>query len=222
MCELTVLSIQVGKPKTMVERNLLDDAEKHWTSGIFKDPVTGPIFLGSTNLEGDGQDDLKHHGGPDRAVLSFSKANYAQWEVEFGIKIPHGGFGENFTVDGANEEDVCIGDIWSSEQVVLEVSQPRLPCFKLGRRLGQPAIVAKVMERCEGGWYSRVLKEGMVQPGERFRLIQRPFPTWTVKRGFHEYVFGKDNHAALAELHALPALSALWRERLMNLLQIER
>ncbi len=218
MAEMKILSIQVGMPAERIMSGLDDGSDRPWTSGIFKERASGAIFLGETNLSGDGQADLKHHGGPDRAVLMFPESHYPKWEAAYQKSFPRGGFGENFTIAGATENSICLGDIWETENVRLEISQPRLPCFKLGRRLGEPSIVAKVMEAHEGGWYARVLRQGTVGEDEVLRLVSRPHPDWTVSRGFAEFVFGRDNLVALAELNAISALSQLWRDRLTTLL----
>lgn len=213
-----ILSIHVGKPKDLVYPGKNDSDDQRWSSGIFKHATTGPIHLGHTNLAGDGQADLVHHGGPDRAVLLFAANSYAHWEAVLGKSLPHGSFGENFTVDGLNEDLVCLGDIWETDRIQLEVSQPRLPCFKLGRRLDRPEAVAKVMEAKAGGWYCRVLQEGLVAVGETLRLTNRPYPDWTIRRAFHEFVFGKQNHKALHSLRSIDALSVLWKDRLDKIL----
>ena len=214
-----LLSIQVGLPKTLRHQGFPDDADREWDSGIFKDAANGRVFVGRENLAGDGQADLRVHGGPDRAVLIFSKLHYAGWEAELGHPIPNGGFGENFTVSDLTEDEVCLGDQWSIGEVVLEVSQPRLPCFKLARRLNAEGLNVKVMHAMAGGWYCRVLQEGHVEDGQALDLQKRPHPDWTIRRAFREYIFGKQNHDALAELRDLPALSTLWKEGIQTKLE---
>lgn len=214
----SILSIHVGKPKEMAYRGKGDVEDQMWSSGIFKDATVEPVHLGRTNLAGDGQADLVHHGGPDRAVLLFAADSYAHWERMLGKSLTHGSFGENFTVDSLNEDLVCLGDVWETGRTSLEVSQPRLPCFKLGRRLDRPEAVALVMEAKAGGWYCRVLREGLVEAGDTLRLIKRPHPDWTIRRAFHEFVFGKQNHEALRFLRSIDALSELWKDRLDKIL----
>lgn len=217
----SILSIHVGKPKDMTYRGKRDSEEQTWSSGIFKDAAVGPVYLGRTNLDGDGQADLVHHGGPDRAVLLFAADSYPHWGAVLGKSLPHGSFGENFTVEGLNEDVVCLGDLWETDRVRLEISQPRLPCFKLGRRLVRPEAVALVMEAKAGGWYCRVLQEGLVEAGDTLRLVARPHPDWTIRRAFHEFVFGKQNHEALHSLRSVAALSELWKDRLDKILSLE-
>lgn len=212
MTSATVLSIQVGLPKEFRHDLYPDDEDRTWTSGIFKETIEGAVELGFEHFQGDGQADLIHHGGTDRAVLIFPKLNYGRWESELGRELPPGAFGENLTIDTLTEDDVCLGDIWETPDVVLEVSQPRLPCFKLARRLESPGLNAKVMRQMAGGWYCRVLKPGAMSAGQELHLTSRPYSSWTIRRAFREYVFEKDNHEALAELAALPCLSQLWKD----------
>lgn len=206
-----IRSIQIGKPKTYRHDSFPDEKEREWTSGIFKEPVYSKIFVGRLNLEGDGQADLEFHGGADRAVLCFAHSNLPVWERELGRALPPGAFGENFTVEGLTEDTVCLGDQWEIGEVLLEVSQPRLPCSKLARRLDSPGLNAKVMRAMTGGWYCRVLREGYVQPGEMMNLVNRSCPDWTIRRAFREYIFGENNIAQLQELRQVPALSELWK-----------
>lgn len=214
MAASRILSIQVGLPKVLRHDVDLGDAEREWSSGIFKEPVSGPIYLGLENLEGDGQADLAHHGGGDRATLMFSKLHYPEWEKDLGKTLRFGSFGENLTVDAITEDDVCLGDIWETVNVRLEVSQPRLPCYKLSRRVGVDGFHLKVMDARAGGWYCRTLKPGLIGAGETLHLVERPHPEWTIRRGFREFVFDKNNLEAMQALGTLPALSQLWRDRI--------
>ncbi len=210
MVDAKILSIQVGKPRVFSS----GDSVEAWTSGIFKERVGGPIRLGRENLQGDGQADLAHHGGPDRAVLIFSQSNYPTWEAFLGRSLTGGSFGENLTVAPINEDEVCIGDIWEADEVALEVSQPRLPCYKLSRRLDAEGFHLELMETRAAGWYCRTLREGEIEAGQTLRLMKRPHPDWTIRRAFHEFVFAKDAPDTLRELGGLPALSHLWKEHI--------
>lgn len=211
-----IVSIQVGMPKRMTYASTGDGGGSEWESGIYKDPVWGSVHVGKTHLAGDGQSDLVHHGGPDRAVLIYSRLHYPDWESQLGRELPPGAFGENFTVDQPTELEICLGDVWETDQVILEVSQPRLPCFKLARRLNAPGLNLKVMEEMKGGWYCRVLKEGFAEAGEELRLTARPHPEWTVAKAFHLYLHGKDDPSALRDLGGLECLSQLWKDGIGN------
>ena len=126
-----LLSIQVGLPKTHGTEDAADPLDEQWTSAIFKQPVKGAVWLGKENLDGDEQADRVNHGGPHRAVLMYAATHYPLWQDELGLNdIPYGGFGENFTSDGLAEDTVCIGDMYAIGASVVQVSQPRSPCWK--------------------------------------------------------------------------------------------
>ncbi len=215
MAETEILSIQVGMPKTYDSSLSSQDGEdSSWDSGIFKFGVESPVYLSDTNLAGDGQADLVHHGGPDRALLIYSAEHYPAWEARFGRLLSYGSFGENFTVSHLIEPDVCLGDVWEADDILIEISQPRLPCFKLARRLDMPGLNLEVIANRKGGWYARTLKQGTVHGGQHLKLVERPHPTWNIDRAFHLYMTEKKDRATLLELHDLPQLSTLWKDSL--------
>ncbi|WP_397570319.1 MOSC domain-containing protein [Schlesneria sp. T3-172] len=208
-------SIQVGLPRKMGLEGATDPMDRPWTSGFQKSPVPGPVRVGSTNVEGDGQADLEHHGGPDKAVLAYSADHYAQWrQVLQKPNLPFGAFGENFTIAGLNETTVCVGDIWQLGDVRLQVSQPRQPCWKLARRWRIKTLALQVQESGRTGWYFRVLTEGMITPGLGFHLQDRPYPDWTIERSNRIMHFEKDDLRAAAELAALAPLATSWKSTL--------
>jgi MOSC domain-containing protein YiiM len=188
--------------------------DKLWTTGFFKEPVAGEVFVTRTNLVGDGQADLRFHGGPDKAVLAYSADHYADWRSELEREFPPGAFGENLTIAGVTEEDVCIGDTWRIGEAVFQISQPRQPCWKLARRWRIKDLTARVIENSKSGWYFRVLEEGLIEAGQPVELISRPHLKWTVARASRLMHHDKRNRAAAAELASLPELSASWREEL--------
>ncbi len=214
MPEGHIVSVQVGLPRTYRAANPQDDIEHEWESGIFKSPVSGPVLLGLVNLEGDGQSDLAHHGGPDRALLLYSAAYYPFWATDLGRELPLGAFGENLTVDGLNEDSVCLGDRWATDTIEIEVSQPRLPCFKVARRNEILGLNLKVIEHANGGWYARVLRQGLVSAGDVLRLVDRPHTLWTVRRAFRAYLTPRGAEADLADLATITQLSQLWKDGL--------
>src|ERR1700676_163268 len=119
-------SIQIGTPKSYGFEEAVDTQDKPWTTGFFKTPIEGPVFVGTANLAGDGQADLKNHGGVDKAVLAYSADHYPEWREERRMPdMPHGAFGENLTIAGLSEESVCIADISRIGEATSEVSQPR-------------------------------------------------------------------------------------------------
>ena len=189
--------------------------DRPWVTSFFKDPVDGPVWLGLTNLAGDGQADLENHGGPDKAVLAYAAAHYPLWRAELGRPdLPYGAFGENFTIAGLTEATVCIGDVYAIGEARVQVSQPRQPCWKIARRWRIKDLTARVRETGRTGWYLRVLTEGYVEPGLPVTLIERPYPQWTVARATEIMHRRREAPAAAAELAACPLLSTAWRETL--------
>jgi MOSC domain-containing protein YiiM len=187
--------------------------DQPWTTGFHKSPVEGPIRLGPTNLAGDGQADLRVHGGPDRAVLGYSAGHYPRWNRELQRDdLTGGAFGENLTVEGLAEEDVCIGDAFEVGETQVQVSQPRGPCWKLARRWRLPDLPARVLRTGRTGWYFRVLREGLLEAGQRVALVERPFPEWTIAR-VNEVAYQTRDPQAAARLAGCPLLSPGWRDR---------
>lgn len=206
----TLLSIQVGLP---AEHGADHISQKSWESGIFKYPVEGHVWLDSINLKGDGQSDLKNHGGPFRAVLSYSADLYPMWREELGKPdLSYGMFGENFTISGLDESIVCLGDVYQIGQARVRVSQPRFPCWKLARRNGIKDLTARVDEKMRGGWYQQVLKEGYVEAGDMVQLLERPYPQYSIERIFALGSERVSDPKSAAELATIPALTDEWRE----------
>jgi MOSC domain-containing protein YiiM len=186
--------------------------DRPWTSGFDKRPVVGPVRLGVTNLSGDGQADLVHHGGPDKAILAYSADHYDGWRHELKMTdLAFGAFGENFTIARLTEANVCLGDIWQVGNAVLQISQPRQPCWKLARRWRIKTLALQVQESGRTGWYFRVLQEGIVATGMPLQQLERVHPDWTVERANHVMHSDKDNVNLAAALAAIPPLAASWK-----------
>ena len=208
-------SIQVGLPRDLGMEGSLDAFEKPWTTGIFKEPISGRVWVGEKGLTGDGQADLTIHGGVDKAVCSYCGDHYAEWRRSPELtSMGPGAFGENFTIEGLAEPDLCIGDIWTAGDVVLQVSQPRQPCWKLARKWGLKEFASHVIKADRTGWYFRVVKEGWISSGVPLVLHERSSPEWTVSaanRVMHGRPFDLEGSARLA---AVPTLSASWKTTL--------
>jgi MOSC domain-containing protein YiiM len=209
-----IVSLQIGLPRTLGAEGSPDPSDRVWTTAFFKEPVAGPVRAEAGGLVGDGQADRKNHGGSDKAVLAYAAGHYAAWRAELpGLDLAPGAFGENLTVEGIAEADVCIGDVWvSAAGVALEVSQPRRPCWKLSRARRTPELAARVVANGRSGWYLRVIAPGELRAGEALSLRTRPHPEWTVARANRVMHHARDDAAANAELAAVPSLSAAWRE----------
>jgi MOSC domain-containing protein YiiM len=207
----TLVSIQLGAPKNYGYEGAPDAHDLPWTTGFFKMPASGPVFVGATNLVGDGQADLKHHGGVDKAVLAYGAEHYPKWREELGLAdFPHGAFGENLTISGLQEELVCIGDIVRIGPVTFEVSQPRQPCWKLARRWRMHKLTGYVIANGRTGWYLRVMEEGYIEAGMPVALIERPNPEWSIARANQIMHHRKSDLDLTLELAAVPRLANSW------------
>src|SRR5215813_13678983 len=143
------------------------------TTGIFKEPVGGRVALRRLNLEGDGQADLTVHGGEHKAVYCYPVEHYSYWKKELGRELPMGMFGENFTTEGVLENAVHLGDRFSAGSAEVVVTQPRLPCYKLGIRFGADDMVKRFLASGRTGFYLAVAREGVVATGNEIALIER-------------------------------------------------
>lgn len=140
-----------------------------------KTPQQQPVFLHKTHFEGDGVGDTKHHGGTDKAVCVYPIEHYEKWTTELNLEAPLSipAFGENLTVKGLLEDDVCIGDVFSVGKAIVQITQPRQPCQTLASILCRPDMIKKVVDTGRTGYYLRVLKEGLVAAGDEMLLIEK-------------------------------------------------
>ncbi len=210
---MQLCSIQVAQPQTI---DAASAEEKPWVSGFLKRPVIGGVRLGKIGLEGDGQADCINHGGPDKAVCVYSIDHRDAWREIVGIDFPPGGFGENFSVSGAVEAGVCIGDVFSVGSAQVQISQPRQPCWKLGRRWQRPDLPTIVETNGRTGWYFRVLQAGTVEAPSLLTLESRPHPEWTVVAANRVLHHKKRDAEAATRLAACPALSEAWKAVLLK------
>jgi MOSC domain-containing protein YiiM len=209
-----LVSIQIGRPRTLESPNF-SGGIKRWTTGIFKETVAGPVTLHFTNLDGDGQADLVNHGGVDKAVNVYAIEHYPYWREKLDIpSLANGAFGENFTTEGLLETEVCIGDTFTLGEALVQVSQPRQPCWKLAMKWHVKDLALQVEQNGRTGWYFRVLKEGQVSGGDELKLTERPFPQWTIEAANQIMHHRPEDLSAAAKLAACPLLSLSWQETL--------
>ena len=211
---LEIVRLQVGMPRTLGQANATEPMDREWTTGYFKQAVKGELAVGALGITGDGQADLVHHGGPDKAIHVYPMEHHAAWVAELGITPGPGDFGENLSTCGLCEEDVCIGDIFQTGELVLQVSQPRQPCWKLSRRWRIEDMAVRMERNGRTGWYFRVLEPGMIRAGITLELIERQLPQWTLARVNEVMHRCVDDLALALELAACPELSASWQESL--------
>ncbi|MFC5405296.1 MOSC domain-containing protein [Cohnella soli] len=208
MNNVDILSINVGMPTQVTYKN------KEVSTGIHKRPAEGPLFLTWTNFAGDGQADLVHHGGKEKAVCVYPHEHYAYWENDLKRTLNYGAFGENLTIRGLLEKDVCIGDTFALGEAVVQVSQPRQPCFKLSVKYDAPDMPLKVQNTGYTGFYFRVLKEGLVSREDGCRLLSRHPKAISVDYANRMMHHEKDNVAGIRSLLEVDALSISWRATL--------
>ncbi len=211
---MKLLSIQVGLPRTIGVADAPDLMDREWTSGFFKDGVSGAVDVSPTGLAGDGQADLRNHGGPDKAINVYPADYFLLWREELGIAFSAGAFGENFTTEGLTEKDVCIGDVFKIGGIVVQITQPRQPCWKLARRWRIKDLASRVEQTGRTGWYFRVLQTGRVEAPADFTLVERPHPQWTVAAANEIMHHRKTDWDAAAALAACDALSVSWKTSL--------
>src|SRR4051812_30854785 len=212
----TLLSVNVGMPKDVSWRG------KTVFTGVFKEAVTGPRRVRRLNVDGDGQGDLGGHGGEQRAVFVYQLGSYRYWERELGRDdFVHGQFGENFTVDGLGDDEVCIGDRYRIGTAVFEVSQPRVTCYRVGIRMNDPRIPALLVSHHRPGFYFRVLEEGDVEAGDEIiKLASGPEGLPVAEADALLYLPGHTRQRLLRALR-IPALSPGWQASFRALLEAD-
>jgi MOSC domain-containing protein YiiM len=213
---LKVISVNVGLPR-IVEYN-----GEPVATGIFKDPVRGPVMLRRLNLEGDAQADLAVHGGVSKAVYAYPSEHYEYWNGELPDdylkdgELPYGMFGENFTTLGLIEDEVNVGDRFRIGAAELMATEPRLPCYKLGIKFGRADIIKRFLQSRRTGIYFAVVKEGKVEAGDAVEVMERDKNKITISDITRLYAFEKDDLVTLRRVVDLEALSASWREYFLN------
>jgi ferredoxin-NADP reductase/MOSC domain-containing protein YiiM len=212
----TLLSVNVGLPKDVPWQGRIV------FTGVFKDPVPGSRRVRKLNVDGDGQGDLAGHGGEQRAVFVYQIDSYRYWERELGRHdFVYGQFGENFTVDGLSDDEVCIGDRYRIGSAIFEVTQPRVTCYRVGIRMNDPRVPALLVSHHRPGFYFRVLEEGEVQAGDKIvKLSSGPEQMTVADVDALLYLPGHTRQGLLRALR-VPALSPGWQESFRALLNEE-
>lgn len=213
MEHIEILSINVGKPKQVKFKN------KDVSTGIFKTPVNESLFLSWLNFEGDEQADLVHHGGKEKAVCVYPYEHYSFWEDELERKLEYGALGENLTILGLLETDVCIGDMFELGGSILQVSQPRQPCYKLSARYGVPHMVLKVQETGYTGFYFRVLKEGLVSKSDVLTRVSCHPKAITISYANRIMHHEKEDFYGVKKILEVEELSTSWRATFLKRLK---
>ena len=204
---MKLTSVNVGLPREVIWKG------RAISTGIFKEPVSDRVMVRSLNLGGDGQADLTVHGGLDKAIYVYPFEHYDYWRSELpDTELTPGIFGENFTIVGLKEEDINIGDRFRVGTAQLMVTQPRLPCYKLGIRFGRSDMVKRFLASRRTGFYFRVLQEGEVVAGDTLELVSRDDKNITVADITQLYTREKTDLELLHRAAQLEALPASWRD----------
>ncbi len=199
----SVLSVNVGRVREFEYNG------RRAKSAIWKSPVAGRIAAHGVNLEGDNQADRKAHGGPDKAVYAYAIEDMRWWEQELGRSLQYGGFGENLTTEGIEVNDALVGERWEIGTTVLEVAEPRVPCWRLGARMNDEMFPRRFTEALRPGTYLRIIVEGDLAAGDEIRVIDRPDHDVIIRDVFRIYTRDRDEAERLV---ATPRISESWRK----------
>lgn len=206
--------VLTGKVMQIGEPDANDILDKQWESGMFKKEVEGNCWLGETGLEHDEVADTKNHGGPEKAVFAYPSSHYVFWQKKLGTDIGIGAMGENFSIQEIDEYSICIGDTFEIGDAVIQVSQPRQPCWKPARRFRVMDLALQIQNSGRTGWYFRVLKEGYISSKSSLTLRERTFPQWTVAACNEVMHFNKEDLRQADDLASCSLLAPSWKRTL--------
>lgn len=210
---MRLLSVNTALPQDLVWHG------KPVRTSIFKQPVTGPVPVLAEHLAGDGQADLKHHGGPDKAVYAYPSEHYPYWEAYVPAdKLVPGAFGENLTTAGLLESDVRLGDCFQIGSAVLMAVQPRVPCFKLNVRLDDARMVRRFQAAGRSGIYFRVVEPGTLQAGDALTLVQRSAHEVTIQQVVDNFYLPDKDLPTIRALLQVPFLRPSLRAKFSRIL----
>jgi len=199
----TIVSVNVGGIREF------DFHGKLARSAIWKSPVTGRVSARGVNLEGDDQADRKAHGGPDKAVYAYAIEDMRWWKTQLGRSMEYGELGENLSTEGIDVTNALVGERWDVGSTVLEVSEPRVPCWKLAARMNDEQFPRRFTEAGRPGTYLRIVVEGDVGAGDEVRVVDRPDHGLTIGDVFRIFTHDRDEAGRLL---AVPQVSSAWKE----------
>lgn len=197
-----VLSVNVGTVRDFEYKG------RPAKSAIWKSTAAGRIAARGVNLDGDQQADRKAHGGPDKAIYAYAVEDIQWWEQQIGRALAYGEFGENLTTEGIDVNNAFVGDRWEIGTTVLEVSEPRIPCWRLGVRMNDEMFPRRFTQAMRPGPYLRIVVEGDVGAGDEIRVVERPDHNLTIRDVFRIYTRDRDE---VERLLAVPQMSESWR-----------
>ncbi len=210
---MRLLSVNVSQPIAV------EIGDQRYHTGIYKSAVAGRLWLGRAQLAGDGQADMENHGGPNRAVYCYPHEHYAYWSIQLGRDdFEYGQFGENLTTQGLLEKAVCVGDAFQVGEAIIQITQPRVPCYKLANKLEIPDFAKTFLQANRSGFYARVLEEGSVGAGDAILPLQKDPVGMTVAEVNAALYLDKGDRAAVERALQIEALSPGWRRSFEKLL----
>jgi MOSC domain-containing protein YiiM len=205
-----ILSVNVGRVREFEYNG------RPARSAIWKSPVVGRIEARGVNLAGDDQADRRAHGGPDKALYAFAVENARWWEQQIGRPLAYGEFGENLTTEGMDVNNALVGERWQIGTTVLEVSEPRIPCWRLGVRMNDKSFPRRFTEAMQPGTYLRIVVEGDVGAGDEIGVVERPNHDLTIRDVFRIYT---RDRAEVERLLGVPRMPESWRRWAADFLQ---
>jgi MOSC domain-containing protein YiiM len=205
-----ILSVNVGTPREF------EYGGRPARSAIWKSPVVGRIAARGVNLAGDDQADRKAHGGPDKALYAYAVEDTRWWEQEIGRALVYGEVGENLTTEGMDVNEALVGERWQVGTLVLEVSEPRIPCWRFGVRMNDKLFPRRFTEAMRPGSYLRIVVEGDVGAGDEIRVVERPKHDLSIRDVFRIYT---RDRTEVERLLTVPQMSESWRKWATDLLQ---
>ncbi len=210
---MKLLSINVSQPKAVAING------RSYQTGIYKKHRMGRVLLSRLGLDGDGQADRKNHGGPHQAVYCYPQEHYGYWASQLArTDFHYGAFGENLTLLGLLETTVCIGDVFRIGDAVIQVSQPRVPCYKLADKLGVPGFEKTFLHANRCGFYARVLEEGVLEAGDPIQRLEKDPVGMTVAEVNAARYLDKGDREAVQRASQIEALSPEWRRSFEEML----
>ena len=208
--------VRTGKVKHLGTEGAKNPMERPWKTGMFKEGVQGRVWLTKTGLESDEIGDLTQHGGEEKALFAYPESHYSYWQEDLQLEIGKGAMGENLVMHGVDENDVCIGDTYKIGSAVVQVSQPRQPCWKPARRFGVIDFALRIQQSGRTGWYYRVIEEGYIEADTTLVLQERPYPEWTIQKSNEVMHEKKQDIELAARFAACPLLAPNWKRRLQK------
>ncbi|HEY3245705.1 MAG TPA: MOSC domain-containing protein [Phycisphaerae bacterium] len=203
---MKLMTLNIGRPHVVVRGG------RQYSTAFDRRPAEGPVALTTEGLAGDRVSDQAVHGGADKALCCYPFEHYAFWGQQLGAELTVPSFGENLTTSGLLEAHVCIGDSFRIGSGIVQVSQPRQPCWKLALRHGEPRMIAWIHARGFTGFYVRVIQPGTLAGGEAIELLERPYPNLTVMALTRLRLSDTPDRAALGRLISISELSGSWRQ----------